>query len=102
MGYGDNYDCGGYSVCISLCKGKLPQPIGQPGLQSFTGYNTQQNTDEGNAYLDRGKESIWFMRKVERFTGRFAALVGLGFQAGLACRDQRDLCHGKNAVQQDQ
>lgn len=70
--------------------------------QRFARIDTRQDADQGDAYLNRGKESVRVLSQLEGFGGRLVALLGACRQVRAARRDQRDFRHCEKPVEQDQ
>ena len=71
--------------------------------QRFARIDTRQDADQGDADLNRGKESVRVLSQLEGLGGRLRCPAWrVHVQVRAARRDQRDFRHGEKPVEQDQ
>ena len=89
--------------------GRRAQRNAQPGQlsaefrrQRVAGVDTRENADQGDADLYGREEPVGVFGQFQGLTGACAALPGLHLQIRAAGRNECDLRHGEQPVEQDQ
>ena len=102
IGQSDDDECQRNPACIRRQQRPLQEPGRQRLSQRVFADGAAQDTDRGNAHLDRRQEARRFVTQRQGGFRARTAVIGKLLQAGLARRNDGDFGHGENTVDTDQ